>query len=61
LYHLVEGCSIRSTERITGVHRDTILKLLVAVGEKCEHLWKHASKESQLQTFNVTSYGDMSG
>lgn len=38
LHHLVEGCSIRSTERITGVHRDTILKLLVLVGEKCERL-----------------------
>lgn len=38
LHHLVEGCSIRSTERLTGVHRDTILSLLVAVGEKCEQL-----------------------
>jgi transposase-like protein/IS1 family transposase len=38
LAHLVEGCSIRSTERLTGVHRDTILKLLVVVGEKCERL-----------------------
>lgn len=38
LHHLVEGCSIRSTERLTGVHRDTILKLLVLVGEKCERL-----------------------
>ena len=33
---LVEGASIRSTERITGLHRDTIMRLLVAVGEKCE-------------------------
>ena len=38
LHHLVEGCSIRSTERITGVHRDTILKLLVVVGAKCERM-----------------------
>lgn len=35
LHHLVEGCSIRSTERLTGVHRDTILSLLEMVGEKC--------------------------
>jgi IS1 family transposase len=35
---LVEGCSVRSVERITGVHRDTILRLLVLVGERCEHL-----------------------
>lgn len=32
---LVEGSSIRSTERITGVHRDTIISLLKIVGEKC--------------------------
>lgn len=32
---LVEGNSVRSTERITGVHRDTILSLLKTAGEKC--------------------------
>jgi IS1 family transposase len=35
---LVEGCSIRTIERITGTHRDTILKVLVHAGEKCEKL-----------------------
>ena len=35
---LVEGASVRSTERISGLHRDTILKLLVITGEKCEKL-----------------------
>ena len=35
---LVEGNSVRSVERTTDLHRDTILKLLVAVGEKCEKL-----------------------
>jgi transposase-like protein/IS1 family transposase len=35
---LIEGCSVRSTERISGLHRDTILKLLVTAGEKCEKL-----------------------
>ena len=35
---LVEGSSIRSTERVTGVHRDTICRLLVQVGGKCEAL-----------------------
>ena len=35
---LVEGSSIRSTERVTGVHRDTICRLLVRVGGKCEAL-----------------------
>lgn len=32
---LTEGCSVRSTERMTGVHRDSILRLLVRVGEAC--------------------------
>jgi transposase-like protein/IS1 family transposase len=36
LSHLIEGCSIRSTERLTGVHRDTILSLLSIAGRKCE-------------------------
>jgi IS1 family transposase len=35
---LVEGMSVRSVERITGVHRDTILRLLVKAGERCERL-----------------------
>ena len=33
---LVEGNSIRSTERMTGVHRDTIMRLLHRVGAGCE-------------------------
>jgi IS1 family transposase len=35
---LSEGSSIRSTERVTGVHRDTICKLLRVAGAKCEAL-----------------------
>ena len=35
---LLEGMSIRSVERVTGVHRDTILRLLVLAGERCERL-----------------------
>ena len=32
---LTEGCSIRAIERLTGVHRDTIMRLGVRVGEAC--------------------------
>ena len=32
---LVEGCSIRSVERMYGVHRDTIMRLLVRTGDHC--------------------------
>ena len=35
---LIEGTSVRATERITGLHRDTTLKPLVTAGEKCEKL-----------------------
>ncbi len=35
---LVEGCSIRSVERMTGVHRDTIMRLGVQVGNNCAAL-----------------------
>ncbi len=35
---LVEGVSIRSIERMTDVHRDTIMRLMVRVGQACEKL-----------------------
>jgi transposase-like protein len=35
---LVEGNSIRSTERMTDTHRDTIMRLMVEVGEGCANL-----------------------
>src|SRR5713226_8950133 len=35
---LIEGNSIRSTERITAVDRNTIMKALVLAGERCEKL-----------------------
>src|SRR6516164_368219 len=33
---LTEGNSIRATTRISGVAKDTVIALLVCVGEKCE-------------------------
>jgi IS1 family transposase len=35
LHHLVEGSSIRSITRVTGIHKTTILKLLVRFGSAC--------------------------
>jgi len=35
---LAEGSSIRSIERLTGIHRDTIMRLGVRVGKGCEML-----------------------
>lgn len=34
----VRGSSVRSIERVTGLHRDTILRILVVAGKKCEIL-----------------------
>ncbi|MGD1105952.1 MAG: hypothetical protein ABR865_02845 [Terracidiphilus sp.] len=35
---LLEGMSVRSVERVTNVHRDTILRLLVLAGKRCQRL-----------------------
>jgi hypothetical protein len=35
---LVEGNSIRSIERMTGIHRDTIMRLTLRLGEGCARL-----------------------
>jgi len=35
---LVEGASIRAAERMTGAHRDTIMRLAVRVGTVCESI-----------------------
>ena len=35
---LTEGCSIRTVERLTGVHRDTIMRLGARVGTGCARL-----------------------
>ena len=35
---LVEGSSVRSTERMTDVHRDTIIRLMKCVGAGCDAL-----------------------
>jgi transposase-like protein/IS1 family transposase len=35
---LVEGCSIRSIQRLTGVDQNTIMKILALAGDRCERL-----------------------
>jgi transposase-like protein/IS1 family transposase len=35
---LLEGMSIRSVQRITGLHQETILNLLVLAGDRCREL-----------------------
>lgn len=45
---LVEGNSIRSTERITGVHRDTVLHLLEVMGTRCEQVMEEYIRDIPL-------------
>ena len=35
---LSEGMSIRSVERLTGIHRDTVMRLGAKVGRDCSAL-----------------------
>jgi transposase-like protein/IS1 family transposase len=46
---LLEGNSIRSTERITGMDRNTIMRLLVLAGDRCNTLMI-----SKIQNLSVT-------
>src|ERR1043165_678126 len=48
---LCEGNSIRSVERMTGIHRDTVMRLGVRVGEACAKL--HSDKMRNLACARV--------
>lgn len=50
---LIEGNSIRSTERMTGIHRDTIMRLLVRTGEECQRFMSDRIKNIQAQKVQV--------
>src|SRR5215207_6098170 len=42
---MLEGMSIRSIQRITGLHQETILDLLVLAGQKCERIMNTKIKD----------------
>ena len=46
---LTEGTSIRSAERVSGIHRDTIMRLLRHAGEKCETLLNRLVKDVEVK------------
>src|SRR5665213_2912711 len=50
---LVEGNSIRSTERMTDTHRDTIMRLLVEVGSGCAKLMDEQMRELPCRRIQV--------
>lgn len=56
---LVEGNSIRSTERMTNTHRDTIMRLAVEVGQGCERLMDEKMRglsSKRIQVDEIWSY-----
>jgi IS1 family transposase len=56
---LLEGNSVRSTERMTGVHRDTICRLLVEAGEHCATLLDERMRQlpcKRLQCDEIWTY-----
>jgi hypothetical protein len=56
---LVEGNSIRSTERLTNTHRDTIMRLMVEVGTGCAALANNQMRNlncSRIQCDEIWSY-----
>jgi len=55
----VEGCSVRTIERVTGIHRDTLLNILVLVGERCERLLErivHQVPVKNVETDEIWTY-----
>jgi IS1 family transposase len=50
---LTEGVSIRATERLTGVHRDTIMRLGVRVGMGCAALHDHMMRDLQVNRIEL--------
>jgi hypothetical protein len=51
---LTEGCSIRATERLTGIHRDTIMRLGVRVGGGCAD--RRASRVGMFKLLSCPSF-----
>src|ERR1700733_4786494 len=56
---LVEGNSIRSTERMTDTHRDTVMRLMVQVGDGCAQLMDAEMRDlscGRIQVDEIWSY-----
>ena len=50
---LVEGNSIRSVERMTSIHRDTIMRLAVRVGDGCDKLMDEMMRDLTCPRFQL--------
>jgi IS1 family transposase len=45
LHCLLEGCSIRTTERLTGLNRNTIMRMLILAGSRAARLMDERMRE----------------
>ena len=54
---LVEGCSIRSIERMTGSYKQAITALLVRVGDGCSVLLDETMRDFRASVWKSTSSG----
>ena len=50
---LIEGCSIRTIERLADVNRNTIMALLLLVGERCQRFLKARIRNIQTGDIQV--------
>jgi len=50
---LVEGNSFRSIERMTGIHRDTVMRLMVRIGNGCAELMDRKMRNLNCQRLQL--------
>lgn len=53
IHALAEGNSIRSIERMTGVHRDTIMRLGIKVGTACAEMMDSKMRDLEINDIEV--------
>src|SRR5438445_10394452 len=59
LHLIVEGNSLRSITRLTGIHRTTVMKLMVHVGGLCREMldrWMHNLTLHHLQLDEIWTF-----
>ena len=56
---LAEGNSIRSIERMTGIHRDTIMRLGVRIGQGCGRLLNEKMRNLNCERIKLMRYRDL--
>ncbi len=57
---LTEGTSIRATERLTGCHRDTTMRLSARIGDACRRLHHARMRGLQVSCLELDETGHSS-